>query len=142
MIFVDTSHLIALAIREDELHPIARAWSRQLAGPFLTTEFVLWEFINRLSSQRHRTRAHAFIKHLRINPRFRIVPLDRALFQNGVMLHSARQDKNWSLTDCISFVVMDERGIRDALPNDRHFEQAGYRVLLREMPPTSGPPTA
>ena len=47
-------------------------------------------------------------------------------------MHKERSDKSWSLTDCISFVVMGEHGITDALTGDRHFEQAGFRALLRE----------
>jgi predicted nucleic acid-binding protein len=53
------------------------------------------------------------------------------LFETGVSLYASRTDKEWSLTDCISFTVMSQYGIRDALTGDRHFEQAGFRALLR-----------
>jgi hypothetical protein len=49
----------------------------------------------------------------------------------GVQLYAQRPDKEWSLTDCISFVVMTQEGIFDALTGDRHFEQAGFVALLK-----------
>lgn len=58
------------------------------------------------------------------------MPPSRSLFDRGIELYNARDDKDWSLTDCISFVVMEEHGIKEALTGDRHFEQAGFRALL------------
>ena len=52
------------------------------------------------------------------------------LFERGLALYNARPDKEWSLTDCISFVVMADEGLTDALTGDRHFEQAGFTALL------------
>jgi len=54
------------------------------------------------------------------------------LFTKAVKFYSERMDKEWSLTDCISFVVMKERKLTTALTTDHHFEQAGFRALLRE----------
>lgn len=59
-----------------------------------------------------------------------IVPFSAELFDRGIAPYSERRDKDWSLTDCISFVVMQEHGLTDALTSDRHFEQAGFRRLL------------
>jgi predicted nucleic acid-binding protein len=59
------------------------------------------------------------------------VPASPELFQRGVELFRARPDKEWSLTDCISFVVMTEKGLSEALTGDRHFEQAGFHALLK-----------
>ena len=60
----------------------------------------------------------------------KIIPLDSRLLQRGLDLLGRREDKNWSLTDCISFVVMEDEGLHDALTTDRHFEQAGLKALL------------
>lgn len=68
---------------------------------------------------------------LRSEPLITIAPLDMETFDAGVELYRARPDKDWSLTDCISFVVMRERGITEALTGDRHFEQAGFKALLK-----------
>ena len=68
---------------------------------------------------------------LRTNPAAEIVPADDELFEAEVDLYARRPDKEWSLTDCISFVVMAHRGIVEALTGDHHFEQAGFRALLR-----------
>ena len=67
---------------------------------------------------------------MRASPRTRIIPLDSRLLQRGLDLLARRADKNWSLTDCISFVVMEEEGIQEALTIDRHFEQAGFKAQL------------
>ena len=60
-----------------------------------------------------------------------IVPADKRLYDSGIALYRDRPDKAWSLTDCISFVVMKERGISEALTGDHHFEQAGFVPLLK-----------
>jgi predicted nucleic acid-binding protein len=59
-----------------------------------------------------------------------VIPASQELFDKGVELYDARPDKQWSLTDCISFVLMEQRGITEALTADRHFEQAGFVALL------------
>lgn len=60
-----------------------------------------------------------------------IVPASRQLLDEGVALYESRPDKDWSLTDCISFVVMQRIGISEALTADHHFEQAGFLALLK-----------
>jgi predicted nucleic acid-binding protein len=67
---------------------------------------------------------------LRNDPDAVIVPPSQELFDRRVELFGRRLDQSWSLTDCISFVVMEQQRIRDALTGDRHFEQAGFRALL------------
>jgi predicted nucleic acid-binding protein len=61
----------------------------------------------------------------------KIVPASHELFRHGLTLYFQRPDKKWFLTDCISFAVMAENGLKDALTGDRHFEQAGFTALLR-----------
>ena len=78
-----------------------------------------------------RDRFVALCQALQGDVRVAIEPTTDALFESGLRLYAARLDKEWSLTDCISFAVMRERGIQEALTGDRHFEQAGFRLILR-----------
>ena len=66
-----------------------------------------------------------------------ILPPTLELFEAGCDLYEQRPDKEWSLTDCISFVVMHNHGLTDALTADRHFQQAGFQALLLDRPPIS-----
>ena len=68
---------------------------------------------------------------LRSSPSVEIVPPDELLWNEGLLLFASRPDKKWSLTDCISFVVMQREGIAEALTGDHHFEQAGFIALLK-----------
>ena len=70
------------------------------------------------------------VKNLQSDPTTTIVPSGKRFFDQAFRLCADRSDKKWSLTDCISFVVMEDYGIQDALTGDRHFEQAGFRALL------------
>jgi predicted nucleic acid-binding protein len=72
----------------------------------------------------------ALLGGIRASPRTRVIPLDSLLLQRGLDLFAGRPDKNWSLTDCISFVVMQDEGLTEALTADGHFEQAGFKALL------------
>ena len=67
---------------------------------------------------------------MRASARLKIIPLDPALLDRGLERMATRPDKNWSLTDCISFVVMEDERIAEALTADQHFEQAGFKALL------------
>ena len=71
------------------------------------------------------------LQFLRANPLVTIVPLDQTVFDRGAALHDQRPDKAWSLTDCISFVIMQDHGLSDALTGDHHFEQAGFNALMK-----------
>jgi uncharacterized protein len=135
MTFLDTGYLIALARSEDALHQRAAAWGHALRGPFLTTEYVLCEFMNAMSAPEDRPAAHLLLGQLRTQPRIDVIWASPVLFEGGARLHESRNDKRWSLTDCISFTVMEQHRIRDALTHYHHFEQAGFRALLREEPP-------
>jgi hypothetical protein len=87
-----------------------------------------------------RADAAALIDDIGKDKRFTVVPQSRRLFEQGLDLYRSRADKEWSLTDCIFFVVMTEHGLTDALSSDHHFEQAGFRALLRLSPPTVNGP--
>jgi predicted nucleic acid-binding protein len=130
--FVDTGYWIAYVDRSDRYHERAIALARLLVGPLVTTEAVLTEVGNAFSDLRWRAACVSMLSRIRSNPAIEIVSVTEALFDRAVRLYTARPDKEWGLTDCISFVVMQERGIAEALAADQHFVQAGFRALLRE----------
>jgi len=68
---------------------------------------------------------------VRSNPDIVILPCTDQLLNEGISLYAQRSDKEWTLTDCISFVVLQREGITEALTGDHHFEQAGFLALLK-----------
>ena len=137
MIFLDTGFFVALFTPDDSLHFRATTWSLQLTEPTLVTEHVLWECVNTFSKPKDRRSAHALIEQVQSDPNCELVHASPDLFAAGLQLHRARADKEWSLTDCISFHLMRDRGITRALAYDIHFEQAGFEALLRKDPPSA-----
>lgn len=103
---------------------------RQQKASLLTTEFVLIEVANALSAPAFRTQTIALIDGLRAMSSFSIIPASTTLLAEGWQLYCARPDKEWSLTDCTSFIVMQQENISQAFTSDRHFEQAGFVKLL------------
>ena len=137
MILLDTGYFIALFTPDDHLYERAVAWSLHLNEPLLVTEYVLLECVNSFSKPKDRPSAHALIEHVRSDPVCELVHTSPELFEAGLRLHRERPDKEWSLTDCISFALMGQRSIQRALAYDHHFEQAGFEALLRKDPPAS-----
>jgi predicted nucleic acid-binding protein len=137
-VFVDTSYLLALALETDELHDRALRWHAALRAAVVTTEYVLVELADSLVRATLRRLAIESIRVARAAPGVRVVEAGSAWLDAGLVLYSSRPDKDWGLTDCISFAVMQRMQIADALTSDRHFEQAGFRALLRHEPPASG----
>ncbi|MBM4039335.1 MAG: type II toxin-antitoxin system VapC family toxin [Planctomycetes bacterium] len=129
--FADTSYYLALLNVGDEYHLRARGLSGRSGKRHVTTAWVLTELADALSHPSTRLMVGQFIKDLYRNPRMTIVPPSQELLDQGLERFMARRDKLWSLTDCISFVVMEQLGLRDALSADHHFEQAGFTILLR-----------
>jgi len=105
-----------------------------VSEPLLVTEYVLWELINGLSMPADRPKVHAAVDQIRAASDWEIVVASGELFEQGLRRHRERQDKAWSLTDCISFQVMQARDVRRALSYDHHFEQAGFEALLLKEP--------
>jgi predicted nucleic acid-binding protein len=130
-IFADSYYLLALFNGRDAAHGRALAASKSLKGTLVTTDWVLVEMADALSDPANRLRCSSFIDDLRHSSRVQIEPASRALFNAGLELYRQRPDKEWSLTDCISFVVMKNQNIDEALTGDHHFEQAGFRALLK-----------
>jgi uncharacterized protein len=108
------------------------AIGRQHPGPLVTTEWILTEVGDAFSHPAWRRKFIRLLDLLREQSDVEIVPSTSDLIQRGTEFFAARPDKEWSLTDCISFVAMNERDITDALTSDHHFEQAGFRILLKD----------
>lgn len=135
MVLVDAGYLVALFAAKDALHDRAVAWSIACKQRLLITEYVAVKTINWFSRPKSRHRAAAFVRWLNSDRQCEFIPASRSLFDAGWRMFAARPDQPWSLTDCISFHLMNERGITDALAYDVHFEQAGFHPLLRRDPP-------
>lgn len=104
--------------------------SRGVTAHIVTTEFILLELGAAFSDPTDRADFMLVDKMVRTRPDVTLVPVSSELLQRGIELFAARPDKGWSLTDCISFVVMKENEVKDALNADHHFTQAGFRALL------------
>jgi predicted nucleic acid-binding protein len=128
--FADTCYYLALLNADDALHEAAVDLSKRVSGTIVTTAWVLTEVADALSRPHDRVTAARFIRELRSSRRVTTVPPDQTLFEAGFELYARRPDKNWSLTDCTSFVVMKKLRLAEALTADVHFRQAGFKTLL------------
>jgi uncharacterized protein len=133
MIFLDTGYLLAVVNPRDALHQRAMAWSLYVTEPVVTTEFVLLEAANALANRPGRERCELMIGYVR-QASSQIFPASSELLNAGLDLYQWHRDKDWSLTDCISFHIMRQSQITQALAHDHHFEQAGFDALLRRDP--------
>ncbi|MCO5188174.1 MAG: PIN domain-containing protein [Anaerolineae bacterium] len=129
-VFLDTGYMLALLNTRDKYHQAAVALAQTVPPPYITSEAILLEIGNALSRPPHRVLGVQALTELRESDQYRIVPIDSALISRGFDLFRTRPDKAWGLTDCISFVIMQELGLTHALTTDHHFEQAGFIKLL------------
>lgn len=135
-VFVDTAAWIALINIRDALHGRAQSVYNRLVQQrvlLITTDFVLLEVADALSEPFLRPHTIGFLNRLRQDV-MEIVPLSEELLAKGWDFYSRRPDKEWGLTDCTSFVVMQEQGITEAFTSDHHFAQAGFTILLSHKP--------
>ena len=128
--FADTFFYLATLNAADAGHLRAVEWSRTYRGRTVTTAWILTEVADAICRPPERAQFHRLLELLRSDPGTESVPAHQNLFDRGAKLYASRTDKAWSLTDCISFVVMSDRGLSEALTADHHFEQAGFRALL------------
>jgi uncharacterized protein len=134
-VFLDTAYAVALASATDEFHLRALNLADEMeasATRFLTTWPVLLEIGDALSKLHYRQAAVRLLYSILADPQVEVVPLPDPVFEEALNLYANRQDKEWGLTDCVSFAIMRARGIVDALTTDEHFQQAGFRALLRQ----------
>ncbi len=133
-VFLDTAYAIALSVETDAHHQQAETLAETLEENqtyLVTTRAVLLEIGNALSKIRYRKAAVELLEALEQDEQVKIIPLTEELYQQAFQLFRKRSDKEWGLVDCISLIVMQNRGISEALTTDQHFEQAGFQTLLR-----------
>lgn len=131
-VFADTFYYLALTSRNDAFHSKAVNLARDLRVPVITTAWVITELADALADTHRRGTFLILLEGIRNDPDVTILTPEASLYEDGLALYADRPDKDWSLTDCISFVVMDQRRLTDSLTADHHFQQAGYRALLLE----------
>jgi hypothetical protein len=130
-LFVDTVYWFALMNPNDAWHRHALEWAARISEPLVTTDAVLTEVADAFCRADRRRWAVEVIRTVQGDPEITSVPGSADLFTRALDLYGSRPDKDWSLTDCISFVVMKDQGLQHALTADLHFVQAGFQALLR-----------
>lgn len=134
VVFLDTSYANALSAPTDQFHTQALRLADELElakSRLLTARAILLEIGNALARKRYRAAAVALLDALEGDPKVEILSLSGDLCERAMTLFRDRTDKEWGLIDCVSFVVVSERGVTKALTADEHFQQYGFRALLR-----------
>ena len=131
-VFIDTSFIIAILNPNDQYNKIAQKYINDLFQDYevWTSEAVLFELGNAFAKT-NRELVNRFISNLRRSNYVHIIWGSEILFQKALTIYSQHQDKNWSLTDCLSFIIMNENDLNVAYSSDHHFEQAGFQYILR-----------
>lgn len=130
--FLDTSYIIALVNKDDDHHKKALTFSKEVDANkinIVTTEFILVEIADSLSKLKFRNECIITLQKIRRDTF--VFELSKEKVQKAWSLYEKMLDKEWGFTDCYSFVVMKELDIRQALSTDKHFEQAGFEILLK-----------
>lgn len=130
-VFADAFYYFALVNPADARHGAAQKFTAGFSGKIVTTAWIMAEVGDGLAKVINRPLFMQMVSELQMDPDVLIVPPTLDLFNEGLDLYGQRTDKDWSLTDCISFVVMARRRITQALTADHHFEQAGFISLLK-----------
>jgi predicted nucleic acid-binding protein len=130
-VFADTFFFLAAINPADGAHERAIEFSDNYNGPLLTTAWVITEVADALAGRNDRHLFHELYESITNDPRVEIFSPDAELFRRALDLYFDRRDKDWSLTDCTSFVLMTDRKLSEAATGDHHFEQAGFRPVLR-----------
>lgn len=135
-LFADTSGWGCLADSNQKHHALAAMIyrkARQHQRLVITTNYILAELVALMHSPLHLPRSAmiAFLDGIKSSPYVDVIHVDQALDEKAWELMKQRPDKDWSLVDCASFVLMQQYGITEALTTDRHFEQAGFVRLLK-----------
>ncbi|NJL65245.1 MAG: type II toxin-antitoxin system VapC family toxin [Methylacidiphilales bacterium] len=130
-IFVDTLFVVALINQRDQYYQLASELADSLeTHPLITTDAVLLEIGNALA-RNYKNEAVEIIEYFLTSDEMEVVRLTPELFAKAFTLYKTHQDKAWGLVDCISFIVMKQAGVTQALTFDQHFVQAGFQALMR-----------
>jgi predicted nucleic acid-binding protein len=132
-VFIDTAAWLALINKDDKFHLKAKAVRDRLVAEklkFTTTSQVIIEVANGLSKPPLRQAGIKLIESIKRSPDIRVIHITERLHDKAWAMYKSRGDKEWSLADCMSFIVMREEGVAEAFTTDRHFEQAGFVKLL------------
>ena len=130
-VFADAYFFLAAINPADVARERAIDYSDNWDGPLVTTAWVITEVADALAGHSERHLFQELHESITSDPRVEIILPDAGLFRRALDLYFDRKDKDWSLTDCTSFVVMADRRLTEAATGDRHFEQAGFCALLR-----------
>lgn len=130
-VFMDTYGLIAWINTREAGHPRVKSYLDSYSGTIVTTEWILLEFADAFALPKAKPFAIEAIKRIHRLSMFHVVGFEPTVHQSGFDLYESRPDKDWSLTDCVSFAVMTQRGLSVALTADHHFEQAGFRAVFK-----------
>ena len=137
MWFLDTGYLIARFSGKDAFHSQALLLQAQAVRErrrLLTTDAVVFEVGAAFSRVAMRSVGAAIMRALLNDPNIEVVSVSKAHRDDSIALFSQHADKDWSLCDCLSFIVMRERGLNSALSADHHFAQAEFVALLLQQP--------
>ena len=131
-VFIDTGFIIALESVTDQNHEKAlQLWNELLKDlpEMVTTTYVIDEIVTFFNSRSRHAKAVEIGNRLINSRSVQIIHVDQGLFDRGWECFKQHDDKTFSMTDCISFIVMKEQGSESALSFDKHFTQAGFKVL-------------
>ncbi|MCI0494404.1 PIN domain-containing protein [candidate division KSB1 bacterium] len=133
-VFVDTSALIAMCNKRDQFHQQAIELRNQFIRSkraHITTSALLMELGNAFSPIQLRSTAIRLIETIKISRFWQVIPINDDLFDRGFAKFKQMADKEWSLVDCISIIIAEELHITEIFTNDHHFEQAGFKILMK-----------
>jgi predicted nucleic acid-binding protein len=137
MVLLDTSYVLALENTADPCHHRAKSLDRELMAEDATLILhwgILLEIGDGYARAGRRAKGMQLLAKVDEEQGYLICPITGDLFQESLALYRSRPDKEWGLTDCLSFALMYQRGLTEALTADAHFRQAGFTALLLESP--------
>lgn len=133
-VFLDTAYAIAIALPSDSLHTKATQlaqWVETEKVSIVTTRAILLEIGNALSKQRFRRKAVQLLTLIEHDASIEVISLSDTLYASALDLFQTRADQDWGLVDCVSCIVMKDKGIHKVLTADKHFQQMGFQAMLR-----------